>query len=104
VNGLFALAIPLGAALVYAGLASPMPAGALLTYALAFSAGTFVCIALSDLLPELQFHHHDRVKLSAALLVGLALAVAVGKLETLVHRHPASPTAAAVTAPTQPSR
>jgi zinc and cadmium transporter len=76
----------------------------LLTYALAFSAGTFVCISLSDLLPELQFHDHDRVKLSAALLAGLALAVAVGKLETLVHRHPAAPTAAAVSGPTQSSQ
>ncbi|MFO0953275.1 MAG: ZIP family metal transporter [Isosphaeraceae bacterium] len=41
--------------------------------ALAFSAGTFLCIALSDLLPELQFHSHDRVKLSAALIAGVAL-------------------------------
>ena len=38
---------------------------------LAFSAGTFLCIALSDLLPELQFHAHDRWKLSAALLAGV---------------------------------
>jgi len=30
---------------------------------LAFSSGTFVCIALSDLLPEVQFHSHDRLKL-----------------------------------------
>jgi zinc and cadmium transporter len=103
VNGVFALAIPLGVALVYAGVGSHAPAGSLVTYALAFSAGTFVCISLSDLLPELQFHDHDRVKLSAALLAGLAVAVAVGKLETLVHRHPA-PTAAAVSGPTQSSR
>jgi hypothetical protein len=41
--------------------------------ALAFSAGTFLCIALSDLLPELQFHAHDRFKLSLALLAGFAL-------------------------------
>ena len=41
--------------------------------ALAFSAGTFLCIALSDLLPELQFHAHDRTKLSLALLAGFAL-------------------------------
>jgi zinc and cadmium transporter len=39
------------------------------------------------LLPELQFHDHDRVKLSAALLLGLALSVGVGRLESLVHRH-----------------
>jgi zinc and cadmium transporter len=88
VNGLFALAIPAGIALFYAGLASEAPTGPLLAYSLAFSAGTFLCISLSDLLPELQFHQHDRVKLSAALVAGLALALSVGKLESLVHRHP----------------
>ena len=98
VNGLFALAIPLGAALVYAGLATGGTSGMTAVYALAFSAGTFLCISLSDLLPELQFHDHDRVKLSAALLLGLAVAIAVGRLESLVHRHASprsSPTSAA---------
>jgi len=47
-----------------------------------------MCIALSDLLPELQFHDHDRGKLSAALLLGLALAYGVCRLETLSHSHP----------------
>ncbi len=41
--------------------------------ALAFSAGTFLCIALSDLLPELHFHEHDRWKLSVSLLAGFGL-------------------------------
>lgn len=40
-------------------------------WTLAFSAGTFLAIALTDLLPELHFHTHDRHKLSAALLLGL---------------------------------
>jgi hypothetical protein len=88
VNGLFALAIPLGIALFYIGLTSATAGSPLVSYALAFSAGTFLCISLSDLLPELQFHDHDRVKLSVALVLGLALAIAVGKLEGLVHRHP----------------
>jgi zinc and cadmium transporter len=87
VNGLFALAIPLGAALVFAGLATGGSTGMTAVYALAFSAGTFLCISLSDLLPELQFHDHDRVKLSAALLLGLAVAIAVGRVESLVHHH-----------------
>jgi zinc and cadmium transporter len=49
--------------------------------ALAFSAGTFLCIALSDLLPELQFHSHDRLKLSVALLAGFALTAATAAFE-----------------------
>ena len=43
--------------------------------------GTFLCIALSDLLPELQFHSHDRLKLSVALLVGFALMAATSAIE-----------------------
>jgi zinc and cadmium transporter len=100
VNGVFALAIPLGAALVFAGLATESAGGMFVAYALAFSAGTFVCIALSDLLPELQFHDHDRVKLSAALVLGLALAIAVGKFESLVHRHAPATNAAPATTTT----
>jgi zinc and cadmium transporter len=48
--------------------------------ALAFSAGTFLCIALSDLLPELQFHSHDRFKLSVALLAGVGLMAATAAI------------------------
>ena len=40
---------------------------------LAFASGTFLCIALSDLLPEIQFHRHDRVKLTLAFLIGICL-------------------------------
>jgi zinc and cadmium transporter len=81
-NGLFALASPLGAALFYFG-ANRFAGGnaPVLGYALAFCAGSFLCIASSDLLPELQFHSHDRFKLSAALLAGLAVAVVIGQFE-----------------------
>jgi zinc and cadmium transporter len=80
VNLTFALMIPAGVALYFLGLGRLGQAEASHTSAaaLAFSAGTFLCIALSDLLPELQFHSHDRVKLSAALLAGLVLMAAVG--------------------------
>lgn len=95
VNALFAMAIPVGVLVFYFGL-MPDPAHAtsgvqqtVVAYALAFSAGTFLCISLSDLLPELQFHQHDRVKLSAALLLGLVVAYGAGKLESLTHSaHP----------------
>ncbi len=48
---------------------------------LAFAAGGLVCISLSDLLPELQFHRHDRFLLSLAFLLGIGLAYALHYLE-----------------------
>ena len=53
---------------------SDSSASHLVPAALAFSAGVFLCIALGDLLPEIQFHSHDRIKYSACLLAGVALA------------------------------
>ncbi|HEX7576716.1 MAG TPA: ZIP family metal transporter [Verrucomicrobiae bacterium] len=81
-NGLFALASPLGAALFYLGANQFAANTPLLGYALAFCAGSFLCIASADLLPELQFHSHDRFKLSAALIAGLAVAIIIGQFET----------------------
>jgi zinc and cadmium transporter len=100
VNGLFSLAIPLGVLVFYFGLTSSTggtSSNLISAYALAFSAGTFLCISSSDLLPELQFHQHDRGKLSAALVLGLAVAIAVAELEEAnhgSHSHNAPPTAA----------
>lgn len=97
VNALFSLAIPAGALLFYFGLMSETAGAAAATRqwyvacALAFSAGTFLCISLSDLLPELQFHKHDRIKLSVALLLGLALAHAAAYLEGAAHAAHAHP-------------
>jgi zinc and cadmium transporter len=91
VNALFSLAIPAGALVFGLGFAPDGGASTAVAYALAFSAGTFLCISLSDLLPELQFHQHDRIKLSLALLAGLAVAYAAGKLEAASqgpHNHP----------------
>lgn len=74
-NFLFSLAIPLGVACFYLGFYSTgIP---VLGAALAISAGVFICIAASDLLPEMQFHSHDRGLLSLWLLAGILLAVAV---------------------------
>ncbi|MHB1306540.1 MAG: ZIP family metal transporter [Limisphaerales bacterium] len=86
VNTAFALVTPLGAILFFAGaghLAEDHPAW--LGAALAFCAGTFLCIACADLLPELQFHAHDRVKLSLALLAGVGVAVLIGKFAHPPH-------------------
>ena len=75
VNLGFALMIPLGVALFFLSIGRLGPEAAVdwAAGALAFSGGTFLCIALSDLLPELQFHAHDRTKLSLALLAGFVL-------------------------------
>ena len=91
VNGLFALAIPLGAAIFHLGIVGEANGELALGYALAFAAGTFLCISLSDLLPELQFHDHDRVKLSVSLLLGLALAYGICQMESTTHQHLAEP-------------
>lgn len=86
-NGLFALATPLGAGLFYLGASQFADSNTVfLGCALAFCAGTFLCIACSDLLPELQFHSHDRFKLSIALVAGLAVAVLIGQAEG-AHDH-----------------
>jgi len=81
-NLLFALMCPLGALMFYFGvdiLADSQ--NHVVAAALAFSAGAFICIALSDLLPEVHFHSHDRGKLTLAFLLGIALAYAIGIVE-----------------------
>jgi len=71
IQGLYAALVPLGALAFTATRGAVAESSALVGYTLAFSAGTFLAIALTDLLPELHFHSHDRHKLSAALLTGL---------------------------------
>lgn len=82
VNAGFALMCPLGAMLFVVlvpanGLGQERWIGA----ALALAAGIFLCISLSDLLPEVQFHRHDRLKLSAALILGVLCAYLIGYFE-----------------------
>ncbi len=98
VNILFALIVPIGAAIFLLKTGGGDPT--FTAYALAFSAGSFLCIAGSDLLPELHFHSHDRVRLSLALVLGLAIAWGIGNLESMSHsdehNHSHQPTSAAV--------
>lgn len=84
VNAGYAMMCPLGAAIFYLGVQQVSFQDSLLAAALAFSAGVFLCISLSDLLPEVQFHSHDRLRLSLALLVGVLLAYVIGLTE---HGH-----------------
>lgn len=75
-NAGLALVVPLGAGLALMGLhATVETKHEFLGYALGFCGGGFLCIAGSDLLPELRFHSHDRLRLSLALLAGVGIAI-----------------------------
>ena len=77
----FARVTPLDALLFYLGARSRAPARpAWLGCALASWAGTFLCIGCADLLPELQFHKHDRFPPPLALLLGVGAAVLIVRL------------------------
>jgi zinc and cadmium transporter len=87
-NVLFGLITPIGAlAFVYAKQHFAGSDHMFLGAALGFAAGTFLCIATSDLLPELHFHSHDRGKLSVALLAGIAVAYVIMLFESSGHEH-----------------
>lgn len=87
INLVFALICPVAALTFYAwAIARGDVSTAFVAPALAFSAGAFICIALSDLLPEVQFHSHDRVKLTLVFLVGISLAYLLANGDT-GHSH-----------------
>ena len=87
VNIAFGLMCPLGAILFSVGLIQATAGHEwILGLTLAFSAGVFLCISLGDLLPEVHFHSHDRLKLSLALLAGILLAVTIELLPGHQHR------------------
>jgi zinc and cadmium transporter len=80
-NIAFALMCPLGALLFFWGVDQMGPQRDLIIgSALAFSAGVFLCISLSDLLPEVHFHSHDKGKLTLSCVVCFWLAVSHGCL------------------------
>jgi len=89
-NLVFALMCPLGALLFFFGVDVVADSrNHLVAAALAFSAGAFICIALSDLLPEVHFHSHDRAKLTLAFLLGIVVAYGIGSVEPAGF-HPAA--------------
>ncbi len=78
----FALICPVSATLVLWGLDFVSTgSGIYIGAALAFSAGVFLCISLSDLLPEVHFHSHDRLKMTVVLLLGVGLALLLVSVE-----------------------
>ena len=77
----FAMLCPLAAIAFHLGMAPYLESSLWLPGILAFAGGAFICIALSDLLPEVQFHSHDRVRLTLLFLIGIVLALAIGWFE-----------------------
>ena len=78
----FSSMVPVGAFLVlFFGSQDGYVGRSIAAWGLAFSAGVFLCIALSDLLPEMEFHSHHRVPLTFALLAGVTVAWSIGYLE-----------------------
>lgn len=86
-NFAFSLACPLGALAFYFGATQFDPSSSLLGWGLTISAGFFIGIALADLLPEVAFHDHDRLKLTFAFLLGIAIAVGIENLPGHSHSH-----------------
>jgi zinc and cadmium transporter len=80
-NLLLILMVPLGAVLVRSfGGVHPEITGA----ALAFSAGTFLHVSLSDLLPHVHEHAERQWPIVVSFVLGLA---AMWAVELFVHRH-----------------
>ncbi len=87
ISAIFSMMCPLGAALFFFGVQQFSGyQSVVIGSALAFSAGVFLCISLGDLLPEMEFHSHDRFRLSVALLVGIGIAWGITFLEP-AHTH-----------------
>lgn len=76
-TALFTAMLPVGALLFFV-LAGSIDHGVFGARALAFSAGTFLHLAVADLIPDLHRRKDERLSLSAALLVGVAVMWAVG--------------------------
>ncbi len=88
INIVYAAAVPLGAVIFSASLdLLGSRQQAVTGAALALAAGGFLCIAAADLLPEVQFHSHDRVLLSVALALGISLAWGITVIERYAHPH-----------------
>jgi len=95
-NGLYALVVPLGAvAFLFSLRLFGGHQEAILGVAMALAAGAFLCIAAADLLPEVQFHSHDRLLLTTSLALGLAIAWGITVMERSSHAHTHAHAAAA---------
>ena len=85
VNLAHALLVPLGAVLFLFFLpGAGSGRGEFLGAALGLAAGAFICIAAADLLPEVEFHSHDRLLLSASLALGITVAAGITVAERAI--------------------
>jgi zinc and cadmium transporter len=82
-NAAFALMVPVGVG-VYVVLREAVQVDRFASLALAASAGTFLHLALSDILPDLHRRGASKWRLSLAMVGGVAL---MGALSLLRHRH-----------------
>jgi len=89
----FALMVPLGLVAFFGtrGTISHEFQNQVTGAALSFSCGTFLFVSLSDLLPEVQFHRHDRIPLFLVLVLGVGLMGGIALLEEHYHGHQAPP-------------
>jgi zinc and cadmium transporter len=76
-TGIFTLMLPIGAGLFFV-LADRLDHQVLAPRALGFSAGTFLHLAVADLIPDLHKRKAERIPLSIALLCGIAFMWAIG--------------------------
>lgn len=98
----YALFVPIGAIAFDAVVGGLGPrSGPFLAAWMALAAGAFLCIAAADLLPEVEFHSHDRVLLTAVLVLGMGLAWGMTLLEHATHAHAAHAIPQAGTPPRQ---
>ena len=86
INLIYALVAPIAAWGAYLGFTGAGDLGLEVAgVAMAFCAGAFVCVALADLMPEVQFHSHHRALLTGALGLGVGVAMLLGYFEG--HNH-----------------
>lgn len=88
-NVAFALLCPLGIGLFYLGLTiSGEDSTRVVGWSLGISAGAFLCIALGDILPEVRFHSHDKLSLSACFLAGILVSGGLRMIDPHHHDPP----------------
>lgn len=86
INVVYALMCPLGALLFFYGVRQTTDLqDYFVGISVAFAGGVFICIAAADLLPEIQFHSHNRVTLSLLIVLGILAAYGIGFLEPSHH-------------------